>query len=254
MLSRSRAFLVGVNESDMPFKWENMTKKKYHNFQETLPQRDRIMADQVIHKFSEILHSNQTRKKALVIMNFRHAFNDRFELPGGKKPDNVGRYIFEAFPGKAANVMINSVRIMLGSTDQDVIMAPIQDEKWDAAFAVMSNPDLGFNFKSSPFGQDEFDYFPAWKEGLTYQDIFNGLIFYRPLREHKFLTGVPGLFEDGFGDTTVARHVLTGLTSEDAEHFVQVNQKLNESGYDNLENFNIDIQKWISHIPLNKHN
>lgn len=245
---------INLYFSDMPFNWAGMTKEKYENFQKTLPRRDRLMADQIIDKLSEILQSSQARKKALVIMNFRHAFNDRFELPKGKKPGNVGRYIFEKFPGKTANVMLNSVRIMLGTTDNDVIMAPIQDGKWDAAFDVMSNPDVGFNFNPSPFGQDEFDYFPARKEGLTYQDIFTGFIFYRPLKMHKFSFGVPRLFEDGFDHTAINRFILTGASTEEAERYVKENRKLNESQYDDLEKFDKEIQKWISPTPLIEHN
>jgi hypothetical protein len=232
--------------SDVPFAWEGMSRKKYQEFQNILPQRDKIMADQIIHKFSEIQSSDRPRKKALVIMNFRHAFNDRFEKPGGAKGDNVGRYIFETFPGKAANVMINSVRVMIGSTDQDVIMAPIQDGKWDAAFAVQGNPSIGFDFASSPFGQDEFDFFPSRKEGLTYQDVFTGFLFYEPLEKHKFVYQIPALFEDGFGDAVVSRYVQTGMTVQEAKQHVEEIRQKSESRYGNFEEMEKTIWKWIN--------
>lgn len=237
---------INLHFSDMPFNWEGMTQDKYQEFRNTLSQRDRIMANQIIQKFSEIRQSNQARKKALVIMNFRHAFNDRFEKPRGNKGDNVGRYIFEVFPEITANVMINSVRIMLGSTDQDVIMAPIQDGKWDAAFAAVGNPDVAFDFESSPFGQDEFDFYPVRKEGLTYQDVFTGFIFHMPLETHKFQFGIPALFEDGFDDIAVSRYVLTGSTLKEAERFVEENRQFSESCYDNLEDLEKNIQKWMN--------
>lgn len=237
---------ITLRFSDVPFDWEGMTQEQYLEFQNSLPERDRIMADQIIKKFSEIQASNRARKKALVIMNYRHAFNDRFEKPGGRKGDNVGRYVFEAFPEITANVMFNSVRIMPGSTDQDVIMAPIQDGKWDAAFSVMGNHDVAFDFDSSPFGQDEFDFFPVRKEGLTYQDVFTGFIFHKPLAAHKFRYGIPALFEDGFDDVAVSRYVLTGLTIDKAKQVVEESRERSESRYNNMEELEKNILKWIN--------
>lgn len=239
---------VKLHFSDVPFEWEGMTKEEYRAFQDMLPGRDRIMADHIIEKFSAIQHSVQKRKKALVIMNFRHAFNDRFEKPGGEKGDNVGRYLFGAFPGKAANVLINSVRILPGTTDQEVIMAPVQDGKWDAAFAVMGNPAAGFDFESSPFGRDEFDMYPLKKEGLSYQDVFTGFIFHVPLEEHQFLSGIPALFDDGFEDMAVSRYVLTGRTLEDAKHYVQEGRKNRESSYSHIQGMAKTIHKWIAPV------
>jgi len=239
---------IELHFSDMPFDWEGMTEDKYRAFQDTLPQRDRIIAEQIINEFSGIQHSRQSRKKALVIMNYRHAFNDQFEKPGGKKGENVGRYLFEAFPESTANVMFNSVRVMLGSTDQNVIMAPIQDGKWDAAFAVAGNPSIGFDLESTPFGQDEFDFYPVRQEGLTYQDVFTGFIFYKPLKEHKYLFGIPALFEDGFGDTAAERFLLTGMSIQEAQRIVEESRRPRESRYDNIEELEQDIQKWIDPI------
>ncbi len=236
---------ISLYFSDVPFSWEDMTEDNYREFQSTLSQRDRMMADNVIRRFSEIRRSAEARKKALVIMNYRHAFNDRFEKPGGKKGDNVGRYVFEAFPDKTANVLLNSVRILLGSTDQNVIMAPIQDGKWDAAFAVMGNSSIGFDMESSPFGQDEFDFFPVRNDGLTYQDVFTGFVFYKPLEQHKFLTGIQGLFANGFDHVAVSRYVKTGMTEQDARKHVEESGQPKESCYDDIGEFKRKIRKWI---------
>jgi hypothetical protein len=81
-------------------------------------------------------------------MNYRHAFNDfKFadnELRayyGGKADKvvrkNVGKYIFEAFPGKVSNVMINSLAVLPGGTDQRAITTTINNGKWDAAFEAV---------------------------------------------------------------------------------------------------------------------
>jgi hypothetical protein len=99
-----------------------------------------------------------------------------------------------ACPGKVANVMINSMAFVAGSTDQKVLLTAIQEGKWDAAFAVRKDPDLGFDFKDSPFGEDIFDYFP-YPTGWRYQDAFTGFVFVKPLRAHRMSSGVPQLLD-----------------------------------------------------------
>lgn len=51
-----------------------MTAAKYQAFRKTLRERDKIMADQIVHKLNAIRSSSDPRKKALVIMNSRQAF------------------------------------------------------------------------------------------------------------------------------------------------------------------------------------
>ena len=62
-------------------------------------------------------------------MNYRHAFND-FAFSDGSKGDNVGRYLFEAYPGRVANVWFNSFGLLPGTTDRNPILAPIQEGRF----------------------------------------------------------------------------------------------------------------------------
>lgn len=193
---------VNLYFSDMPFSWEGMTEEKYREFNRTMRHRDRIMAKQITDKFDEIRQSGENRKKALVIMNYRHAFNDRFPWPRGDNiegGDNTGRYLFEAYPGKVANVMINSMAIQVGNTDRKVILRMIQNGKWDAAFEVADNRSVGFDFADSPFATRE-----------KYQDVFTGFVFYKPLEEHRLAVGIPGVFDEGFDNVLLERCAIAG--------------------------------------------
>ena len=237
---------ISICCSDMPFSWEGMTAKKYDEFRETLPERDRIMSQQIIDRFRKIEQSDQQRKKALVIMNYRHAFND-FTFSDGSKGDNVGRYLFEEFHDRVSNVMINSVALLPGTTDREAIYAPIHNGKWDAAFEAVGNPNVGFNFENSPFGEDYFDYFIFRKHDLKYKDVFTGFIFYEPLKSHIQIFAVPHLFDDGYDKIILQRMTLTGHPIEEdrAQQLILEYEKIRELSYDNMDDMEKTIKSWL---------
>jgi hypothetical protein len=239
---------IKISFSDMPFSWEGMNREKYASFSNSLVQRDQVMAEQIIEEFKEILRSTQSRKKALVIMNYRHAFNDRVKNAKGEKANNAGRYIFEAFPGRVANVMINSVALLPGSDDRKAVTAPICDGKWDAAFRIAGNPDLGFDFKENVFGADHFDYFPFFKHDYTYHDVFTGFVFFGPLEKHKMVSGIPDLLRDGYDKVILERMAIAGSPVEEskAAEFIAEIETRHETSYDNLPVLMGRIRSWLS--------
>ncbi|RXK86012.1 hypothetical protein [Filimonas effusa] len=165
--------------------------KKY--VKDNFKARDSLMASYIIHDFDSMQLVSK-RKKALVIMNYRHAFSKN--LFAGDA--NVGTFIFGKYPGKVANVFINHLALTneVDQRDKDkpkmfqgMQMTPVQDGKWDAAFKAANKENLGFDFKNSPFGNDNFDLWPAETE-YTYQDIFTGFIYYLPLEKQENAAGV----------------------------------------------------------------
>lgn len=197
---------VHLYPSDLDFQWENATRERWTEFETTqLSRRDEIMADNVISKYNEIKQGS--RRKALVIMNYRHAFPHIKGQWGAI--ENTHGFLMTAYPGKLANVMINHVAFLQGSTDQTAVITAIQEGKWDAAFAVRGNPDLGFDFRGSPFGEDGFDYWP-FPTGLRYRDVFTGFVFYQPLEAHRMSFGLPGLFDQSFLAEVLKRYQDTG--------------------------------------------
>jgi hypothetical protein len=155
------------------------------------------------------------------------------------------------FPGKIANVMLNSVRILAGTKDTNVSWTVLQDGKWDAAFALAGNPDTGFDFKDSPFGGDVFDYFP-YKHAHTYMDIFTGFVFFKPLEKHVMRYGIPGIFDEAFKEEFIKRHrVMNEKTPiEEINKMIKDSGVINEYGYDIKEksgelNYKELIRKWL---------
>jgi hypothetical protein len=211
---------VHVYPSDLDFHWEDATKESWAEFEnKQLRRRDKIMAMNIVSKFNEILRV-ESRKKALVILNYRHAF-PHLESEGSAKAanertDNTGGYLIKKYPGRLANVMLNSVALLPGATDQRAVFTAIQEGKWDAAFAVLGNPNLGFDFKSSPLGEDSFDYFPFIRTDLRYQDVFTGFVFFKPLEGHRLSWGSEvfnqssGTFDESFADEIFKRFRIMG--------------------------------------------
>ena len=177
-------------------------------------------------KYTEIRKAGG-RSKALVIMNYRHAFPHILIPQGGQHQtvENVAGFLLAAYPGKVANVMINNVRIMPGSTDNQIAISALQDGKWDAAFAVLGYPSLGFDFRGSPLGADEFDYFAVpFRLDRKYQDIFTGYIFYKPLDAHRMTFNIPGLLDPAWAAEMLKRYQIMGQNRSAGEIAKEIEQ------------------------------
>ncbi|MEW6741926.1 MAG: hypothetical protein AB1486_04125 [Planctomycetota bacterium] len=237
---------VALYPCDMPFEWSGMTREKYRAFEATLGQRDRVMAENVIAVFDELSAREGARKKLLVIMNYRHAFND-FTFADGLKGDNVGRYLFEAYGKRVANVWMNSYGLLPGTTDREPVLTVVQHGKWDAAFESAGNPERGFNFAGSPFGDDPFDLFPFRKHDVSYKDVFTGMVFYKPIREFKLAVNIPGLFDAAFMEEFKRRAAICGQPWSDQElrEFVERFQKVLEFGPEDWGEKQKLIDRWL---------
>ena len=182
--------------TDIPVNWETMTKDNYLKGY-TPFKRDSIMAINIIENYKNII-SLQKRKKALIIMNASHGYAllNHKQGTGIKWLDSsTTNYLMKSFPGKVANVMINSV---------SALFTPIQHGKWETSFKIAGNPNVGFDFKESPFANDCWDGFFLSSKSLTYKDIFTGFIFYTPLNRQLKKVGYP--YElDNFEDTLLRR-------------------------------------------------
>ena len=159
--------------------------------------RDSLMASYVI-KTLDSLNKYSSKKKALVIMNYRHAFSKSYT-----KDRNVGDYLFKKYKGKTANVYINYLASLnkvderdkeKGKMFQGPEQVPIQNGKWDASFKLAKKENVGFDFKNSPFGKDNFDIWQATKTDDKYEDVFTGFVYYLPLDKQVNSSGVKNFF------------------------------------------------------------
>lgn len=181
--------------SDVEFDWYKVIDSKDYEkkLMKIEEERDKIMADNIIRNFKSLKH-----KKALIILNYRHAFNSDV-FAGKEKRENTSRYLFEFFGKKATNILINGVyQDLNGKTTM------LQSGKWDASFKYLNLENLGFDFKNNPFGNDNFDFWP-FKNTYKYNDIFDGFVFYKPIEKFKIAWNFNGFIPKEFEDEFIRR-------------------------------------------------
>lgn len=238
---------IHVHPVDVSFDWALGTPDTYQTFMNSeVEVRDQRMAQHVLRGLRRLAVVDPRRRKALVIMNYRHAFNDRFTIRGQRR-DNVGRFLFEALPGRVANVLVNTLAPRPDAGDHVVSTTTIQQGKWDAAFAVIGDRDLGFSFAGSPFGHDRFDLFPFAPNDHRYQEIFTGMVFYKAIGAHRIRLGVPGLFDDAFKKEYQRRSRIAGgpVSDEHVARLARLMDTVREGPYEELERHQRDIKRWL---------
>jgi hypothetical protein len=160
--------------------------------------RDSLMASYIINTFDSI-REKSGRKKALIIMNYRHAFSKSLTNDG---IINVADYLKRHYERKFANVYINGLsstqNISASEKNKPHIFQcgdqiPIQMGKWDAAFKLAQKENLGFDFSNSPFGKDSLDIW-SFPTNNHYEDIFTGFVYYLPLEKHRYSQGVKNFY------------------------------------------------------------
>ena len=216
--------------------------------------RDSLMADYIIENFEKIKKSKIKRKKALIIMNYRHGFNNNFKQADGSNFDNVGSFLFDKYPGNIANVLINPLGILESKSDIDITWIALQNGKWDAAFKVSKKNNIGFDFKSTPFGKDKFDYWTFTSHKNNYQDIYTGFVYYESPTDFKIITGVDGLVDTLFLETYKKRVSLwnkvvgdrLGNETEDSLIFKKYNRK-NISKIEKIDTIASQIDRWLKY-------
>lgn len=192
---------VNLYLCDIEFNWESV--KTYDDLKKAnIFNRDSIMALNIIKHFEEI--KNTKRPKLLCILNEAHAVTNTEWIDMWEK--RCGQYLAEKYgKSKISSILINSV----GTEDNDENDILLQNGYWDASFYISNRKDVGFDFINSPFGQDGFDYAEGKNNELfNYQDIFNGLVFYKPINEHILSVGVTGIITDDFIDEFKRRYKI----------------------------------------------
>jgi len=199
---------IRIIGADVAFSWQEIkTSNDYNKFKKTLGSRDKEMAQLVLDWHSQSLKEKK-KSKALVIMNYRHAYANKYWTSANRHPaDNVGRYIKEGLPEKFTNVYFHSFAYMrlFGLRKRHV------NGKWDNAFKKNGNNPIAFNLQESPFGEDIFDDYPYIRTDLKWNDVFGHILFYNSLNECINSFGIEGIVDDEFQDELNRRFELCGL-------------------------------------------
>jgi hypothetical protein len=213
---------ISVFFTDVAYDWSLCTsveqrKKEYDRIDARGSYRDSIMGSNFISYYSRILlDAKGKRKKALVIFNRPHSYQNYLNLRGTYL-NSAASYIFEAYPGKVANIMLNWKNISKFGREH-----LIAGGKWDAAFRYAGNPSVGFDLAGTPFGADSFDHYaPPPIAGTKWQNIYTGFIFYKPMEEWVPVVGIPGIVDEEFIPELKRRRMLNNSAKKTLEENIR---------------------------------
>jgi hypothetical protein len=208
--------------------------------------RDNIIALNIIDRLKS------SDKKALVIVNTRHGYkNENYTIQERNIFfPSVSSRLSAKYPGRVVSVMLNYVGAKKEAGTK--VQIALQDGKWDAALQALGNKPVAFNFSDSPFGKDPFDYYGEFGgvPGLTYDYMFDGMIFWEPLANQYSEEGIPGFWTKDHKQTVVQRFNLTGdfemakKTEQMTEADIQVANQIVKSKLYEKEIFDM-IAQWI---------
>jgi hypothetical protein len=190
------AHKINLFFTDMSADWQHITNREQWRSAFYGPNRDSIMAANIITQYNELRNNHAGRKKMLVIMNTRHAFK-------GVMPwdPSTTDYLFKAFPAKTANVLVN------GCTQ---IITPIKSGLWDEIALTVGDTAWAVNFNECILGNDFFDIFPfPGSKNRKYKEVFNGMIYYQHPKDFRIVDGYEYMLDD-FKDTYLHRSAIIG--------------------------------------------
>jgi hypothetical protein len=236
---------IALYPSRWAFSWENIrTADDYSRYDnEEAIRQDSTMAAHIIERFERI-KADGGKGKALVIMNYKHAFLKQHRYPSGELAENTGNYLVRRYGDAVASVYLMGLGI---PREGDYTL--IQDGYWDYLFERAGKTDVGFDLAGTPFGKADFDAIPRSPVvNFTFEEMFTGLLFYKPIQEHRAITGWAGYTTEDFVPelrrriTIFAEAEEMDLSDEEIEDFVYRNNTEKEDRYS--PKFREMIDRW----------
>ncbi|MGA3014545.1 MAG: hypothetical protein ABSD71_11000 [Bacteroidales bacterium] len=163
---------------------------------------DAIMGKHFIYAYLDAKYQHPNKKKALVIINTYHGYTRIPEyLPCPTEPFTIStaEYIYKTFPKITKGILINFY-----PTSSTIKL--VADGKWDAAFKITSNKDVGFDLQGTPFGETTFDMYNFGGKSfktVNFEDLFDGFIFYNPIENFEVAVGIPEIFNDSLQNPVI---------------------------------------------------
>ncbi len=183
--------------SDMQWDWKELqTPLDYKNAIINMDKSDRDyqMAQLIIDKINSIsagISKDKNKKdRYLVIMNTRHGIGRGISVQDGKTCKTTVRYLKD-FLGDENVFSVLYHQSVAGQAETGDNL--IDGGKWDAAFYLNNNKPAGFDLKDTPFGESPFD-FMSGIDAKSYSHAFNGLIFWKPLKDYYKMIWYPGFY------------------------------------------------------------
>ena len=204
-INRTSENQISHYPSDSEFDWKKVkTVEDYtREYEIEIEPRDSLIAYNIINKYEKL--KSIKNSKALIILNFRHAFKMHTITPDNDVVENAGKYLSDYFGNKSVTILSN--RPVFFRKEKDWAYKLIQEGKWDAAFKKLEIENIGFNLNNSIFGNDVFDLQQIKKE-MKYKDVFDGFIFYKPIEQHDLIDYYNGIISKDFEEEFFRRLII----------------------------------------------
>lgn len=199
-INRDSEHKITLGLTDCKFSWEKIkTVDEYRKFYDSpaCAYRDSTM---YIH-FSKMYAKQKPkngRRKALVITNHPHALNASFE---GRDYHRQGKWLKERYGDDNVKiVMLNWTEYTYLDEQQIKLVA---NGLWDAAFEVVDCQPFGMDIKGTILGRNP--YFDDRYGKVKWEDVADGIIYYKPFYETVLTVGIPGIVSADFEEELMRR-------------------------------------------------
>lgn len=237
------ALKLQMHPIDQSFDWAQIkSAADYRRYYTNRSHRDSLMGINVAEKFDKL-----KLKKALVIMNYKHAFLKSHTFLN-ERLHNTGEYLYNRYKNRVAGIYLMGLAI-----PQINNYTIVQNGKWDFYFESLNKKSVGFDLNNTPFGKAAFDVIPPDNNGkyeYKYEEMFTGLLYYKPLKEQCLKTGWKGFASNDFLPELRRRIEIfseamdMNLSSEQKERLMYEHNKIVCSKYPNLNSFMEMINQW----------
>ena len=121
---------------------------------------------------------------------------------------------------------------------------------------ITGNKNLGFDFKSTPFGTTEFDMYNFGGNDYTtvnFEYIFDGFIFYTPFEDFELAVGIPNIFNDKefveefYRRTAIAENITIeeAKKSKETKAYIENVNSLKIGKIQKLNELTKELNKWL---------
>ena len=216
-INRDNRRKITLGLTDCAFSWSDISSaQEYKDFyySSACEYRDSTMAANFAQMFEQ-QKPKKGKRKALIITNQPHAINATMAK---RTYHRQGKWLKERYGQDNVKIVIFNwaeYRFYDGKT-----FPLIAGGLWDAAFEVIDCKPFGMDIKGTPFGNTPY-LDPAYKN-LRWEDVADGIIYYKPFYETIVTVGIPNIIDSGFESEFMRRiriyyEAIIGLAAPNLE-------------------------------------
>ena len=200
-INRNSRKKITLGLTDCEFSWSDIdSAEEYKNFyySPACEYRDSTMAANFAHMY-ERQKPKKGKRKALIITNQPHAINAMMTKRGYQRQ---GKWLKDNYGSDKVKIVIlnwSEYRLFDGKR-----MPLIAGGLWDAAFEEVNCKPFGMDIKGTPFGDTPYKD-PAYNN-LKWENIADGIIYYKPFYETILTVGIPNIIDSSFESEFMRRN------------------------------------------------